>query len=163
MPLTGDKKRAATLKAQRIFIAKEKKQLQATLDGYLDDVKIIMEWKDGKRVVTFDMAKTTNDALELVAAAQGTTLDVILRGVISKNLLEGAKLLQVKERAQRAAAREEQRAKRERHAQEDLERRAAEIAELKATVANQPARDAAEQEAMQEAFRTGQPFKFEPV
>ena len=36
MPLTGDKKRAATLKAQRIFIAKEKKQLQATLDGYLD-------------------------------------------------------------------------------------------------------------------------------
>ena len=89
MPLTGDKKRAATLKAQRIFIAKEKKQLQATLDGYLDDVKIIMEWKDGKRVVTFDMAKTTNDALELVAAAQGTTLDVILRGVISKNLLKG--------------------------------------------------------------------------
>ena len=98
MPLTGDKKRAATLKAQRIFIAKEKKQLQATLDGYLDDVDIFTEWKDGKRVVTFDMGKDTNDALELVAAAQGKTLDEILRGVVAKNLKEAAKLKLVKDK-----------------------------------------------------------------
>ena len=38
-------------------VTKERKQLQATLDGYLDDVDIILEWKDGKRVVTFDTAK----------------------------------------------------------------------------------------------------------
>ena len=98
MPLTGDKKRAATLKAQRIYMTKERKKLQATLDGYLDDVDIILEWKDGKRVVTLAMSKTTNDALELVARTQGKTLDEILRGVIAKNLKEAAKLKLVKDK-----------------------------------------------------------------
>ena len=47
--------------------------------------------------------------------------------------------------------------KRDRDAQEAQEHRTAKIAELKAIVANQPARDAAEKEA----FRTGQPIKYE--
>ena len=54
-------------------------------------------------------------------------------------------------------------AKRERHAQEDPECRAAEIAELKAVVAKAEANKEADQEADQEAIRTGQPFKFEKV
>ena len=45
----------------------------------------------------------------------------------------------------------------DRDAQEAQEHRTAKIAELKAIVANQPARDAAEKEA----FRTGQPIKYE--
>ena len=47
-------------------------------------------------VITFDMAQTTNEALELVAQAQGKTLDEILRGVITKNLKLAAKLNVVK-------------------------------------------------------------------
>ena len=51
--------------------------------------------------------------------------------------------------------------KRDRDAQEAQEHRTAKIAELKAIVANQPARDAADREAEKEAFRTGQPIKYE--
>ena len=53
--------------------------------------------------------------------------------------------------------------KRDRDAQEAQEHRTAKIAELKAIVANQPARDAADREAEKEAFRTGQPIKYEKV
>ena len=45
----------------------------------------------------------------------------------------------------------------DRDAQEAQEHQTAKIAELKAIAANQPARDAAEKEA----FRTGQPIKYE--
>ena len=93
--------------------AKNRRELAAMLDNLIDDVEIFTEWKDGKRVVTFDMAKTTNEALELVAQAQGKTLDEILRGVITKHLKEGAKLKMVKEgherRAKIAELREDQR------------------------------------------------------
>ena len=53
--------------------------------------------------------------------------------------------------------------KRERHAQEAQEHRAAELAEVKADLARLRALTAADQEAMKEAVRTGQPVKFEKV
>ena len=54
-------------------------------------------------------------------------------------------------------------AKRERHAQEAQEHRAAELAEVKADLARLQAMKEADQEAMKEAARTGQPIKFGKV
>ena len=89
-------------KDQRAYREREKAKVLAILDDLLDDVDIFTEWKDGKRVVTFDMGKDTNAALELVAAAQGKTLDQILRGVVAKSLKEGAKLKLVKDKHEAA-------------------------------------------------------------
>ena len=161
MPLTGQKKLEATKRGQVKLQEKKREELASIIDDLMDDVEVfITRTENGKQRVTFDMGADTQAALEMVASAKGTTLDAILRGVISKNLLEAAKLRQVKEWAQRAAAREQQRAKRDRDAQEAQAARTAKIAELEAIIANQPARDAADQEAMQEAFRKGLPFKF---
>ena len=159
--LTGEAKREATKRGKVKLEQKKRAELAAIIDDLIDDVDIIITRpENGKQRVTFDMGKDTEAALVLVAAAHGTTLDAIMRGVIARQIGEGAKLRQVKEWAQRAADREQQRAKRDRDAQEAQEHRTAKIAELEAIVASQPARDAAEREAMQEAFRTGQPFKF---
>ena len=85
---------------QREYQKRRRGQFAEMLDHYLDDVDIITEWKDGKRVVTFDMGVDTNAALEAIAKARGTTLDDILRGVVDKNLKQAVKLQEVKERYQ---------------------------------------------------------------
>ena len=105
--------------------------------------------KDGQLWVDFDwtmIPQRQKDLMEAYALAESVSLDT-LEDDFSKIILENLGLEIGLDKAKRDA-------------QEDLERRAAEIAELKAIVANQPARDAADQEAMQEAARTGQPFKF---
>ena len=153
MPLTGERKREATRRAQAVLNERKREELGAILDNLIDDVEIfITRPESGKQRVTFDMGADTQAALEMVAAAQGTTLDAIMRGVITKNLLEGAKLRQVKAWAQRAAAREEQRAE-----------TAAKIAEIRAELAKSEAMKEADHEAMKEAARTGQPIKFQRV
>ena len=110
--------------------------------------------KDGQLWIDFDwglIPQRQKDLMEAYALAEGVSVDTLQQD-FSKTILDNLGLEIGLDKA-----------KRERHAQEDLERRASEIAEVKAEAARQPARDAAEQEAMQEAFRTGQPFKFEPV
>ena len=93
---------------------KKGERMQAVIKDLLDDVDILVTRpKDGKQVVTFDMGRQTADALELVAAAQGTTLDKLMRGSITKNIREAARLKMVKDSHERqvkiAELREEQR------------------------------------------------------
>lgn len=111
MPLTGERKRLANQRGKAKMNEKSRAELAAILDNLIDDVDVIVtKPRGGKQRVTFDMGKDTQAALELVAAAQGTTLDAVLRDVIDRQLTIAAKLQQLKRREQRAAAREEQRA-----------------------------------------------------
>ena len=90
--------RTRNAKNQKAYRDRERKKFMNTLDHLIDDVDIFTEWKDGKRVVTFDMSRETNAALELVAGEQGKTLDDILRAVVAKNLKEAANLKELKEK-----------------------------------------------------------------
>ena len=91
-------------KDQRAYRRREKAKLAAELDNLIDDVDVIVtKPKDGKQIITFDMGRQTAEALELVAAAQGKNLDEILRGVITKNLKEAARLKMVKDSHERRA------------------------------------------------------------
>ena len=47
---------------------------------------------DGKRAITFDASPATWEGLELFAKAQGKTLDQVLKGIIARHLVEGAKI-----------------------------------------------------------------------
>ena len=159
--LTGEKKREANKRGKAKLQEKKRKELLAYIDDQIDDVEVIITNPEpGKQRITYEMGVDTLAALEMVAIAQGTTFDAIMRAVITKNLLEAAKLRQVKEWAQRAAARDQQRAERERHAQEAQAARTAEIEELEADLARLRAMIIA---AEKEAIRTGQPAKYEKV
>ena len=77
--------------------AKKRGEVAAILDNLLDDMDILRgPVVDGKRVITFDASPATWAGLELFAQAQGQTLDQVLRGVIARHLVEGAKINQVK-------------------------------------------------------------------
>ena len=89
------------------------------------------------------------DLMEVYAVAEGVTVDTLQRD-FEQTILERM----VKFQAQ---------AKRDRDAQEAQGHRTAEIAELKADLARLRASIAADQEAMKEAVRTGQPIKFQKV
>ena len=106
----------------------------------------------GELWVDFDwtaIPQRQKDLMEVYARAESISLDTLQRD-FEQTILERM----VKFQAQ---------AKRDRDAQEAQAARTAEIEELRAIIANQPARDAAEKEAMQEAFRKGLPFKFGKV
>ena len=107
MPKAKGRTKTGTAKSdaqrQREYQNRRRGEFAEMLDHFLDDVEIFTEWKDGKRVVTFDMSPETNAALESIAKARGTTLDDILRGVVDKNLKQAVKLQEVKERYQQGA------------------------------------------------------------
>ena len=79
--------------------AKKRGEVAAILDNLLDDLDILRgPVVDGKRVITFDASPATWAGLEVFAQAQGQTLDQVLKGVIAKHLMEGAKLRKVKDK-----------------------------------------------------------------
>ena len=101
MPQTGTQRTNAWKK-------KKGERMKAVISDLLDDVDILVtKPKDGKQVITFDMGRQTAEALELVARAQGTTLDKLMRGSITKNIREAARLKMVKESHERRAKIEE--------------------------------------------------------
>ena len=122
---------------QRNFKAREKTKLLDKIDDLLDDVDILVEWQDGRRVVTFDMGVDTHAALEVFAQAQGKTLDQILRGVMGNHIQQVVKL---------------RRLKAEHNAREAWEARTAEIATLREEQAKLLA-EIAELEAARERLR----------
>ena len=76
--------------------AKKRAELEAILDNLIDDLDILRgPVVDGKRVITFDASPATWEGLELFAKAQGQTLDQVLKGVIARHLVEGAKIRKV--------------------------------------------------------------------
>ena len=106
----------------------------------------------GQLWVDFDwtmIPQRQKDLMEVYARAEAVSLDTLQRD-FEQTILERM----VKFQAQ---------AKRDRDAQEAQEHRTAEIAELKADLARLRASTAADQEALKEAVRTGQPIKFEKV
>ena len=76
-------------------------KIQEIIDAHLADVNVFTEVRDGKQFVTFDMSEETNQALNEIAKAKGTTLDDILRAVIAKNLREWARFKLMKEARER--------------------------------------------------------------
>ena len=101
MALTGTQRTNAWRK-------KKGERMEAVIEDLMDDVDILVtKPKGGKQIVTFDMGRQTAEALELVAAAQGTTLDAIMRNAITKNIREAARLKMVKDRHDRLAKIEE--------------------------------------------------------
>ena len=76
-------------------------KIQEIIDAHLADVNVFTEVRNGKQFVTFDMSEETNQALNEIAKAKGTTLDDILRGVIAKNLRDWAKFKLMKEARER--------------------------------------------------------------
>ena len=76
--------------------ARKRERLAAELDNLLDDLDVLRgPVIDGKRVITFDASPATWEGLELFAKAQGKTLDQVLKGVIARHLVEGAKIRKV--------------------------------------------------------------------
>ena len=73
--------------------ARKSGELQAILDNLIDDLDILRgPVVDGKRAITFDASPATWEGLELFAKAQGKTLDQVLKGIIARHLVEGAKI-----------------------------------------------------------------------
>ena len=77
--------------------ARKRERLAAEVDHLIDDVDILRgPVVDGKRVITFDASQATWEGLELFAKAQNKTLDQVLKGVIARHLVEGAKIRKLK-------------------------------------------------------------------
>ena len=106
----------------------------------------------GELWVDFDwtaIPQRQKDLMEAYALAEGISVDTLQRD-FEQTILE--RMLKFQGQA-----------KRDRDAQEAQEHRTAEIAELKADLARLRASTAADQEAIKEAVRTGQPIKYEKV
>ena len=63
----------------RANVARHRSKAMEALDHLLADVDIIPEKRDGKWFITWDMSAYTAGALELIAQAQGKTLDELMR------------------------------------------------------------------------------------
>ena len=89
---------------QRESRQRQRAQLEERIDHHLSDVKISIELRAGRQVVTFDMSADTERALSEIAKTKGKTLDGIFRGVIAKHIREWARLRMRKEARERKVA-----------------------------------------------------------
>ena len=93
--------RTSDVERQRKSQQRKRDKLQKIVDQHLADVRVFTEERDGKQVVTFDMSVETDRIFNEVAAAEGTTLDAILRDLVAKNVRQWATLKLLKEARER--------------------------------------------------------------
>ena len=80
----------------RANVARHRERALEVIDHLLGDVDIVPERRDGKWFITYDMGVDTAAALEVLAQAQGKSLDQLMRAGLARSITADRKLTELK-------------------------------------------------------------------